>query len=68
MPSLRPTADGRWLLLIGKDEVALSPREAPDQPIAKAPLSIGDRVVLVEWAHGRNVARWRDQVRKLAGP
>jgi hypothetical protein len=62
------SADGRWILLIGKDEVALSPREAPNKPIAKAPLSIADSVVLVEWAHGRNVARWRDQVRKLAGP
>jgi hypothetical protein len=24
--------------------------------------------VMVEWAHGRNVARWRDQVRNLAEP
>jgi hypothetical protein len=62
------SADGRWSLLIGKDEIALSPREAPDKPIAKAPLSIADSVVLVEWAHGRNVARWRDRVRKLAAP
>jgi hypothetical protein len=62
------SADGRWILLIGNDEVALSPRDAPDKPIARAPLSMGDSVVLVEWAHGGNVARWRDQVRKLAAP
>jgi hypothetical protein len=62
------SAHGRWILLIGEDEVALSPRGAPDQPIAKAPLSIADSVVMVEWAYGRNVARWRDQVRKLADP
>src|SRR4029450_3793786 len=63
-----PSADGRWILLTGKDEVTLSPREAPDKPIAKAPLSIADSVVMVEWAHGDHVARWLDQVRKLAEP
>jgi hypothetical protein len=62
------SADGRWILFTGEDEIALSPREAPDKPIAKAPLSIADSVVMIEWAHGRNVARWRDQVRKLAEP
>jgi hypothetical protein len=62
------SGDGRWILLIGEDQVALSPRDAPDKPIARAPLSITDSVVMVEWAQGRNVARWRDQVRKLAEP
>lgn len=62
------SADRRWILLVREDEVALSPREAPDKPIAKAPLSIDDSVVMAVWAHGRSVARWRDQVRKLAEP
>jgi hypothetical protein len=60
------SADGRWILLIRQEEVALSLREAADKPVATAPLSIGDTVVMVEWSHGPNVARWREQVRKLA--
>jgi len=62
------SADGRWILLIREDEVALALREAPDKPIATAPLSVGDSVVMAEWAEGGNVARWREQVRKLAEP
>jgi len=62
------SADGQWTLLIGEDEVALSPREAPNKPIATAPLSVGDSVVMAEWAMGSSVARWREQVRKLATP
>ena len=63
-----PSADGRWILLIREHDVALSPREAPDKTIARAPLTTGDSVVMAEWAQGRNIARWRDQVRKLAEP
>ncbi len=63
-----PSVDERWLLLVGEDEIVLAPRQTPDQPIAKALLSMGDHVVMVEWAVGRNVARWRDQVRKLSEP
>jgi hypothetical protein len=62
------SVDGRWILVIRQDEVALSPREAPDKPIATAPLSVGDSVVMAEWAHGPNVSRWREQLRTLAEP
>jgi len=63
---LRPTDDGSCSSAKMKSP---SHREkTPDKPIAKAPLSIAESVVMVEWAHGRNVARWRDQVRNLAEP
>jgi hypothetical protein len=62
------SVDGRWILAIREDQVALSRREAPDRPIATAPLSAGESVVMAEWAQGRNVSRWRDQLRTLAEP
>jgi hypothetical protein len=57
--------DGRWVLRITADAVLLSPRGAPDRPVARVPLSEQDSVVMVEWATGRNVARWRDEVARL---
>jgi len=62
------SADGRWVLIIRTNEVVLSRREAPDTPIARSPLSNTDSVVMAEWANGRNVARWRNQVHQLAEP
>ena len=60
------SADERWLLRIRQNEVALSPRETPERPVARAPLTGGDSVVMAEWARGANVSGWRDQVRTLA--
>jgi len=62
------SGDGRKVLLIRDHEVALARRETPGRPIATFPLSTGDSVVMAEWAYGRNVAKWRDQMRKLAAP
>ena len=58
--------DGRWILRIRRNEVALSPREAPERTVASAALTRGDSVVMAEWAQGGSVARWRDQMRALA--
>jgi hypothetical protein len=60
--------DRRWVLLIRKTDVILVAREALDRPVARAPLSDDDSVVMVEWAQGANVARWRNQIRSLEEP
>ena len=60
--------DRRWVLLIRDTEVVLAARQALDRPVARAPLSNDDSVVMVEWAQGANVARWRTQVRSLEEP
>jgi len=60
--------DQRWVLLIRDTDVTLVAREALDRPVATAPLSNDDSIVMVEWAQGPNVARWRNQVRSLGEP
>jgi hypothetical protein len=60
--------DRRWVLLIRDTEVTLVAREALDRPVARAPLSDDDSIVMVEWAQGANVARWRNQVRSVGEP
>ena len=59
--------DGRWVLTRVDGGLRLSSRDTPASPVAHRPLSDDDSIVMVEWAVGRNVARWREQVARL-GP
>ena len=58
--------DGRWALLTTGNEVRLARRDQLDATVARASLDGDDSVVMVEWATGSNVARWREQVARLA--
>ena len=60
--------DGRRVLTRVDEVLRLSSRDTPASPVARMPLSDDDSIVMVEWTVGRNVARWRDQVARLATP
>jgi hypothetical protein len=61
-----PSPDRRWTLLVRQTEVLLAPSGALDRPVARLPLTGDDDVVMVEWATGANVARWRNEVQRQA--
>ena len=59
--------DGRWALVMARTELLLIPSATPASPVAKAALSEDDSVVMVEWAVGSHINRWRRQVQTLSG-
>jgi len=54
--------DGRWAVVITPTQLLLIPSATPASPVAKAALSEDDSVVMVEWAVGSHINRWRRQV------
>jgi hypothetical protein len=59
---------GQWVLVVSGSEVRLSPRDQLGRAVSRMPISEHDSIVMVEWATGAAVARWREQVGRLAPP
>lgn len=59
--------DGRWALVITPTELLLTPSAMPGSPVSRAALSEDDSVVMVEWAVGNHINRWRRQVQTQSG-
>jgi hypothetical protein len=59
---------GQWVLVVSGSEVRLSSRDQLGRAVSRLPISKDDSIVMVEWATGPAVARWREQVGRLARP
>jgi hypothetical protein len=55
---------GRWVLGLTRTQLFVFDGDVP-RPVLTLPLTNGDSIVMVEWATGRNVARWDAEVRRV---
>ena len=56
---------GPWVLVASRNQLMILPNAESGKPIVSVPLSRSENLIMVEWATGRNVARWDDEVRRI---
>jgi hypothetical protein len=66
-PHLSPS--GSWVL-VETPRLMILPSAKSDKPVVTVPLANPEDVIMIEWATGRNVARWDAEARRVraAGP
>ena len=57
----------RWTLVVTETELMIVEGSAVNRPLLKMARSSDEDVVIVEWATGRNVARWDAEVARVRG-
>lgn len=57
----------RWTLVVTETELMIFEARSIDRPLLRVPKSSQENVVMVEWATGKNVARWNAEVVRLRG-
>ncbi len=58
---------GPWLLVATDNQLMILPDAASSKPSVTVRLSKFEKIIMVEWATGRNVSRWDDEVRRVRG-
>ena len=56
---------GPWVLVATDGQLMILPGPESNKPIVTMPLSKSEKMVMVEWATGRNVSGWTDEVRRI---
>jgi hypothetical protein len=56
---------GPWVLLATPTQLMILPNAESNKPVVSVPLSRFENLIMVEWATGRNVARWEDEVHRV---
>jgi hypothetical protein len=56
---------GSWVLVATSNQLMIFPNAQSVKPAVTLPLGKSETLVMVEWATGRNVSRWTDEVRRI---
>jgi hypothetical protein len=56
---------GSWVLVATDNQLMIFPNAQSNKPVVTLPLAKFEKPIMVEWATGRNVSRWTDEVRRL---
>jgi hypothetical protein len=56
---------GSWVLAETPSKLMILPSAKSSKPTVTLPLAEHEQVIMIEWATGRNVARWDDEARRV---